>query len=115
MIRYLRSAALMKIAGGLLIVTAAYRSAVAQEFLPDPAVSQARSANLANGGVESEWEYHRRANLPSFRTSFVPISKFAGGSGYCTPAMHPPYYGCDTSGCRRSSRGNTRGGTCNCR
>ncbi|MBI3860337.1 MAG: hypothetical protein HY290_00425 [Planctomycetia bacterium] len=84
---------------GLLIVVAA-RHAPAQEFMPDPAQSQARSANLANGGTESEWEYHRRANSANFRPTIRPISKFAGGSGYCTPVCRPAYYGRSGCGCR---------------
>ena len=94
----LRCRRLRTVVGGLFVVLAGCHLAAAQEIIPDPALSQARSASLANGGIESEWEYHRRANLPSFRPRITPISKFAGGPGYCTPSITAPYYGCDRSG-----------------
>jgi hypothetical protein len=80
--------------------------ALGQENYPNPALSMARSAGLRNGGIESEWEYHRRASSPKFTTQFTPLSKYAGGVGYCCPTMVAPYYGCDRSsrdcqaGCR---------------
>lgn len=105
MLMRLPTRAVLIAASGLLIAMATGLPASAQEFLPNPALSQARSASTTNGGIDSEWEYHRRANSSNFRTTFTPISKFAAGSGYCTPACVAPYYGCDTHGCcRRSSR-----------
>lgn len=86
-------------ASGMVVVLAFYQPVAGQEILPNPAMSLARSANTANGGIDSEWEYHRRANSPSFRPTYTPISRFAGGSGYCTPACIAPYYGCDHGGC----------------
>jgi hypothetical protein len=116
MIRYLHSAAIMKIAGGFLAVMAAHRSATAQEYLPDPALSRSRASTTANGGVEMEWQYHSRANSPAVPATIVPISKFAGGSGYCTPAMHPHFYSSENNcGWRSSCSHLSYRRACNCR
>lgn len=98
------TARLLAAASTLLAIVAVQQPAAAQDYFPNPALSLSRSANTANGGIDSEWEYHRRANLPDYRPTITPISKFAGGSGYCTPPCSAPYYGCDLGrSCRRSS------------
>jgi hypothetical protein len=114
-LRRLLTRAVLTAAGGLLVAMAAGQAACAQEFLPNPALSRARSATSANGGIESEWEYHKPANALMFRTTITPISKFAGGSGYCTPSCVAPYYGGCATGCgsQRASRSFAR--ACGCR
>jgi hypothetical protein len=113
-LRRLLTRAILTAAGGLLVATTAGQPACAQEFLPNPALSRARSATSANGGIESEWEYHKPANAMKFRMTIVPISKFGGGSGYCTPSCVAPYYG-HTAGCasQRASRSFAQACGCN--
>ena len=93
---------------GLLVSSAAQLPAFAQEWLPNPALEQVRAATSANGGIEGEWQYHKPIANRSI-SPVVPISKFAGGRGMCTPTCVAPYYGCDRSGtCHRTSH-------CGCR
>ncbi len=99
----------------LLAVVGAQRAALAQENLPDPSLLIVRSATTANGGIEREWEYHKPGNTQKPQPKFTPISKFAGGSGYCTPPSVPHYYGYDTGGCFRSSNCFAGSRSCGCR
>lgn len=87
------------VAGVLFVLSACHAPTWGQEIMPNPALSLARSASSTNGGIESEWEYHRQAVRTGARPVIQPISRFAGGPGYCTPSTVAPYYGCDRSGC----------------